>query len=233
MAFAKLKATLYTFKANITFNKGDARGSLEWLEKAYATGGAKTEIVNTYAYLLLKSGDLDKSVKLFSELLSTPNLPEKQRLQIKSSYALALWKKGDLDSAIKMLEDVITNYKTTNIYGSLGYLYILKGDLEKALKFNLEAYDYNRTANVILDNLGQTYCLMGDYAKSEEIYNTLIASNPTFPEAYYDYALLLEKLGRKEEAVQNIEKALQYKTSYLSDLTKEQIEEKLDGLRSE
>jgi tetratricopeptide (TPR) repeat protein len=232
MAFEKLKASLYTIKANITFNKGDARGSLDWLEKAYSTGMAKTEIVNTYAYLLLKSGDLDKSVSLFAELLSTPNLSDKNRLQIKSSYALALWKKGDLDSAIKMLEDVIQNYKTTNIYGSLGYLYILKGDLEKALKFNLEAYDYNN-AGVILDNLGQTYYMMGDYPKSEEIYKILIASKPTFPEAYYDYALLLEKLDRKDEAIQNIKKALEYRTSYLSDVTKEQIEEKLASLSAE
>ncbi len=152
---------------------------------------------------------------------------------LKSNYALALWKNGELDRAIAIYEDIFPKYKNTIIYGSLGYLYILKGDLEKALKFNQEAMEYNDTGTVILDNLGQTYYLMGEYEKAEEIFKKLMTLSPKFPEAYYDYALVLEKLGNKSGCIENLKNALNYKPNFLSGVTVEQIQDKLKQVETE
>lgn len=43
------------------------------------------------------------------------------------------------------------------IYQTLGFAYILEGDLKKALSFNLEAMDYDENDAVVLDNLATTY----------------------------------------------------------------------------
>ncbi len=230
MSLNSLKASMYKILANIAFNKGDTTTAIARLGQAYETGCAKPQTVTTYAYLLLKSGEIDKSMGIFEKQLASYSLPENLRNSAKGSYALALWKKGDLQKAISLLEDILPKYKNTNVYGSLGYFYNLNGDLDKALSFNLEAYEYNSTGQVILDNLGQTYFLLGEYDKSKEIFDKLMQMKPTFPEAYYDYALLMEALGERNEALEALDKALYCKVSFLSDITREIIENKIAEL---
>ncbi len=227
MAFGKIATTFYLLKANMAFQKGNIQETLDWFRKAYMTGKAKPNTVTSYGYLLLKSGKLNEAVKVLEQQLSSSTLTNNDRYSAKSNYALALWKKGQLDAAIAELEEIFPYYRNTNIYGSLGFLYILKGDLDKALNFNLEAMDYNDSNGVILDNLGLTYYLVGDYDKANEIYKKLMTLNPTFPEAYYDYALVYEKLGDKEKCVEKLKNAQLYKPNYLSSITTEQIEAKL------
>ena len=99
--------------------------------------------------------------------------------------------------------------------------------MDKALKFNQEAYEYNDSNSIIMDNLGQAYYLNGDYSKAAEIYEKLMAANPTFPEAYYNYGLVLLAMGKKEEALEMMKKALNYDFTYLSTVTKENVEEKI------
>jgi tetratricopeptide (TPR) repeat protein len=161
-----------------------------------------------------------------SKLLSADD-----KMNVKSNMALVLWKKGQIDDALNMLKEVFENYKTTTIYGSLGFLLILKGDLDKALEFNLEAYEYNDSNAVILDNLGQTYYLMGEYDKSKEIYKKLVSSNPSFPEPYFNYGLVMKQKGNVERALELMNQALTYRFSFLSTVSKEEIEAEIEKLK--
>ena len=232
--FGKFKSSIYVIKANSAYQKGNTQEAINWLGKSYKTGSAKPGIVITYGFLLLKEGHLDESLKIFKEQInSTSKIKDNDLYSLKSNYALALWKNGELDRAIALYEAIFPNYKNTNVYGSLGYFYILKGNLEKALEFNQEAMEYNNTGAVILDNLGQTYFMMGEYQKADEIFKKLMALSPKFPEAYYDYALVLEKLGDKERCLENLKNSLNYKPNFLSGITVEQIEEKLKQIETE
>ncbi len=234
MLFGKIKSSIYVIKANSAYQKGNTQEAINWLEKAYNTGSAKPGIVTTLGYLLLKEGHLDKSLKIFKEQInSTSKISDNDLYSLKSNYALALWKNGELDRAIEMYEAIFPNYKNTNVYGSLGYLYILKGNLEKALEFNKEAMEYNNTGAVILDNLGQTYYMLGEYEKADDIFKKLLGLSPKFPEAYYDYALVLEKLGDKDRCIENLKNALNYKPNFLSGVTVKQIEDKLKQVETE
>ncbi len=232
MLFGKLKSTYYIIKANRAYAAGNTEGTLNYLGKAYTSGAAKGSVVTTYGYLLLKQGRLDEATKIFEEQLRSPKATNNELNNINSNYALCLWKQGKLDEAISILENTIKTYKNTNIYGSLGYLYNLKGDLEKALRFNLEALDYNATSGVILDNLGQTYYLLDDQRNANEVFSKLMSQSPKFPEAYYDYALVLEKQGDSEKAIEMLKKAQELKPNYLSGVTKADIDNKLSELTS-
>jgi tetratricopeptide (TPR) repeat protein len=57
-------------------------------------------------------------------------------------------------------------------------------------------------------------------------------TNPTFPEAYFNFGLLCEKMDQRERAVELYNRALSSKFSYLSTLTKEQIQSTLDELNA-
>jgi len=226
------RSGIYKLIANINYGKGDMHKALHWYRKAYETDNTKVKTAITYAYLLLKEGNFDESEKVFNQIFELkPGQDDKMLAQ--SDYALLIWKKGDLDRAVSMLEEVIESYKTTSIYGSLGYLLILKGDLDRALEFNLEAYDYNSKNPIILDNLGQTYYLRGEQDKAIEIYEKLMSSNPSFPSAYYNYGLVLLKNGECNKALENMKKALNFKFSPLSAINKGEIEAKIEEIKYE
>ncbi len=221
-----LRPAIYTFIGTRKYAQGNTEQATHLFGRAYATGRASVRAAVSYAYILLKNEDLKKSEEILQKLIKdnqrSPQLP-----YIKSIMALVLWKKGNLDEAAIMQEEVVKTYKTTSVYGSLGYLLILQGDLEKALKVNLEAYEFNSSDNIINDNLGQNYLLLGMYDKATEIYEPLLAKAPTFPEPYYNYALVLDKLGDREKALETMKKALDCKFSYLSTITKEDVEAKI------
>lgn len=232
MLFGKMKCIYYMIKANKAYAADTPEEAANWLGRAYNTGAAKPTTVTTYGYLLLKQGRLDEAMEVFENQLRSNNTSNNEYYNIQSNYALGLWKQGKLDEAIAALEKIIPNYKTTNIYGSLGYLYNLKGNLDKALSFNLEALEYNNTNTVILDNLGQTYYLLGEQKKAEETYSRLMSLNPKFPEAYFDYALVLEKSGDRNKCIEMLKNAQKYKINYLSAVTKEDIDSKLAELEA-
>lgn len=225
------RVLLYTLMGSRNYSLGKTEQALKWLKRAHETKKSSARPSVSYAYILLKSGDSVKSEEILQKLLKD-NPSNQDTPYIKSNLALVLWKKGELDAAIGMLEDLMKTYKTTTVYGSLGYLYILKGDLEKALQFNLEAKDYNSVDKVILDNLGQNYYLLGSYDKAKEIYEPLITQTPGFPEPYYNYALVLEKLGEPESAFEMAKKALNYKFTYLSSISRDEVESKIQQLSS-
>lgn len=227
------RATIFSVIAGVKYNKNLKEEAFKLYKKAYDTNKASTRFVVTYGYLLLREGDIEAADKILKPLLKEKEIKSADKGLVKSNYALILWKKGMLEEAIKLLEETMGEYKTSTNYGSLGYLYILKGDLEKALQFNLEAYDYNSSNSIILDNLAQTYFLCKEYDKAEKIYEKLISKNPTFPEAYYTYGLVLLEKNKKEQALEYINKSLNYNMSFLSTLSKEEIENKIKELKSE
>ncbi len=234
MAYAlyTARSTIFSFIGNIAYARGNTDKALTWFERACKSGKASPRIVTSYAYLLLKSGNIPESGNVLNNLLST-KLNQDDRMYAKSNLALVLWKKGELDNAISMLEEVIETYKTSVVYGSLGYLYILKGDMDKALDFNTEAYQYNSSNTVIQDNLGQVYYLRKEYDKAIEIYEKLMQSNPSFPEAYYNYGLVLSKKGEYQKAFDMAKKACNYKLSFLSTVSKEEIDSLIESLKKE
>ncbi len=217
------RTTIFSIMGARSYSKGDIDKAIMWFERIYKLKNPPVRPCVSYAYIVLKKGDTNKAEQILQELLknnsSSPDTP-----YIKSIIALVLWKKGKIDEAVSLLENVIKSYVTTSVYESLGYMLIEQGDLQKALKLNLEAYEYNSDDKVIQDNLGQTYYLLGEYDKANEIYEKLLKSSPAFPEAYYNYGLLLDKLGNKEKAVEMMKKALGLKFSSLSTVSKEKIE---------
>ena len=223
------RAMIYRLRGQAEYAKGNMDKALKLFEKAVMFPKASHEMKVNYGFLLLKTGRLEESEKILQECVAQGKSEDGKNLA-RSNLAIVLWKKGQLDQAVTMLKEVIANYKTTAIYGSLGYLLIEQGDLEEALQFNLEALEYNPDNTIILDNLGHLYYLRGEMDKAGEIFEKLKEKNPHFPEAWYDYGRLLEDTGRKEQAAEMYQKALNSTFSFNSTITVEQVQNRLNGL---
>jgi len=180
--------------------------------------------MRVYAYYLLREGKVEKSEEIYKKLLRAGLKPE-LRLAIRADYAVLLLKTGRHDEAIAELEDVTVHFTNTTTYGTLGYLYLLKDSVRKAVNYNEEAYDYNSDDPVILDNMTQLYIKLGDYNKAKKYADELIAKKPYFVEAYYDSAYVYMKLGEIEKAKELIDDAKCCKITFMSNVKESDLEE--------
>lgn len=225
------RSNIYSLMGSRQFSKGDMDKASIFYRKALAVKNCKPRIRTFFGYLLLKSARLKEAEEVLG-VFEKQKLLSQDNAQYKMTYALLKWKSGNLPEAISILEEVYNTYKCTTVFESLGYLLILNGELEKALKYNLEAYEYNESDNVIVDNLGETYYYLNCSDKAYDLYENLIKKNPNFPEPYYYYGLVLAEKGRKEDAIIMFNKALTFKESFLSNLTHIRIEEELDKINN-
>lgn len=203
----------------------DYEKGLEFFEKGAMSKKAKAFTKIRYAFLELKFGDIRKARKVISSLLMNNKLSRGDRYEAKSVWALICFIEGDKEQCEEVCGELYKNYLNTDVYCTLGYIYNLTRTPEEAVRFNLEAYDYNPDKAVICDNLGQAYYLNGENERALELYESNEGKNPDFPEFYYNYALVLIKAGNKEKAASVIETGLSKEFHNLTTVKREQLEE--------
>jgi len=215
------------------YTKGNHEKAYKLMQKAYSTTKLSPQHSLAYAYLMIRDGMLTESEALINKVtyLNKRDLTNSDMLLANINKALILWKKDELSEAIKLLEEMYDkNLRSTTLYGTLGYFYILSNELTKAIEFNKEGYEYNSDNMIIVDNLGSCYILNSEFEKAEEIYQKLFKQNPQFIEPYYNYATLLEKKGMFDEAKVYYKKALTFPEKYLSTVSHKDIRHALENL---
>lgn len=228
--FEKLKMR----KAMLMHQNDDLLGAKEAYEKLYAAGNYSAYYMLHYSVLLLREGGEENYLKV-KEILKkaekAKDMNEVRRQQLWMNYAVAEYKLGDLPKAIHMLESMHKRGRSGLIYGSLGFLYIEAGDAEKALEFNMEAYEYDDEDPVTLDNLGQIYYrLLNDKEKAREYFEKAIEIKDTQIDTLYFLSTYDIAEGKYAEAKEKLEKALGGRFSPLNYATKEMVEKALSEL---
>lgn len=227
----KSKGSLLFYSASRAALKKDYETARKRLASAYDKGWFTPYQEGTYAFFLLKRfGEWEVSEKISKRVLSIPKLEEADRGLASLNLMMVNFYKGELEQAIEAADELRGKYKSTNYYASYGYFLIEAGDYEKALEINQEAYEYNKDNPVILDNLGQNYLMLDQIEKAQEIYSELMSKNPEFPEAYFNYGLLMEKLGDIDEGIYQMKKSLDFEFNYLTTIDADTIKENLERL---
>ncbi len=224
--------TLVASKGSRAYKAGNTEMALNYFQKAVKHPFAKPFIKSSYGYVLLREGRLEEAEPFLLEAAEEGDKDKRLKYNNVLNLAILNWKKGNVDEAIKLVEDIQEDYKNSIMYEILGYLYIAKGDYEKALSFNKEAYDFNQDDHVIVDNLAQTYFFLGDYDKAQDLYEEVI-EYIKFPEAHYYYGLIKWEKGDLLGAFNALEEATRRKTSFLSIVNKAMIDDKFNELKEE
>ena len=203
---------------------------------AYKTGYMSPNCKISYSAFCLRENMFELGEQLLNEVISSRRSAAPEKLNAKHNLAILLWKKGDLPSAISLMEVVHKQQFNTPTYASLGVLYLedakKTGEYEKHLPFMIEAYEYNDEDKTICDNLGELYILMNEFEKAKEVYETLLKVNFITPVPYYHYAQVLNALGDKEGAKQQLRKALSCKFTSVITITKEDVQKALAELEN-
>lgn len=215
---------LYAMRANAAYVQGEQDKALALLEKAYQSKQAKLQHHIQYAFVLMKAGKPEKAEQVLQKLLQITNSTD-IRMQAKSNLATAYWLLNKQEEAIQLLEEVYREYKTVTVVGNLGYFMLLKGDLESALAFNEEAFEYDDDDLTIMDNLAQNYYMLGRLEEAASMYEKVMTKSPKHAESYYYYAKTLEGLGRQEEAAEQAGLADEKMLAMVTNITKSEIEQ--------
>lgn len=203
-----------------------ARGNFEvaeqYYEKAVANGLKSLKRRGTYAVLVMRKGEFERSIEMFNKLiLERP--PKDIRIKVRINRAIANTKAGNYAEAKAALEDIHINMRSLRVYEALGYLYVLSDD-PKAEEYNLEAYDYEPTDTVILDNLAQYYLQKNDYVKAREFAEKAHEENNNLVDVLYHLTLIEEHDDNIEKAKSYAEKMLQARLTPMNDVTKEELD---------
>jgi len=206
--------------------------ALSFYERGLKSDMSKPSYKLAYGVLLLKSGEYQKAMDIFRGVLLDRANKESIRNMAKLNLSLVYWKLGDIDTAIEMLWELHTKQRTSRVYGTLGYLLIEKGNLSEALKYNLEALDYDDEDPVILDNVAQTYYMMGKPSEAKEYFLKAEALKDDQASTLYYLGCIFQQEGDVNAAREKFKKALDCKLNSLSTVSKEAIQKKLNDLDS-
>ncbi|NHN30884.1 tetratricopeptide repeat protein [Paenibacillus agricola] len=226
------RSSIYALIGSRAFAKGEMQKALVWYKKAFTSKPCPDKHRIGYGYLLMRSGDPVQAEQVLGQLIKATKSRD-TRVQAQCNLATAYWLQGKKSEGLILLEQVFEEYKNTLVYGNLGYFKILHGDLNEALAFNLEAYTYNEGDLTILDNLALNYHLLGQADEAQPLFEKLMLKTPKYAEPYYYYSQNLQQQGKREEAIEQINVALKKELSFVTPITRSQIEQEAEELNKE
>lgn len=226
------RANIMTLMGLSQYNKGNRSKALKLLKNAHMSSAGKMRNTYNYSYILLREGQIDDAKTAVKYALLRPNVSEAEVCQGKEILSMIYYKQGNYEKATEVMQYVFERYVNSNVYGALGYYKILSKS-EDAEKFNLEAYDYNNTDKVILDNLVQLYYDKGDFETAKKYSDEALALTSTGIETFYHAGLVQKALGNASEAIENFKKALSFQPSFLTTVTVYEIENQISQLENQ
>ncbi len=226
-------ASLKAQSAAKKYQNGDLEGARKLFQEAVDAGLKDPRYLLSYSVLLLRSGEYQAARELLVANQKNPLLSAETRRQLYVNYAVCVYKLGELDKAVRILEGQHQKEQSGLIYQTLGYLYVVAGDKDKAIAYNQEALEYDDEDPIAMDNMAQAYYLvLKDKETAKTYFEKALALKPGQIDTLYFLAQYDIEDGNKEAAAQKLTKALEGRFSPLNYATREMLEEQLKTLNT-
>ncbi len=182
----------------------------------------------SYGLLLLKRGETEEALNLFNQVLDKKGENVYIYRTALTNKALAYWQQGKINEAIEVLEDCIGKFEyiNHNTYSSLGYLYILKEDYEKAIEYTNKALEKEPKHAGSWDNLGQISYRKNELEEAEKYFKKALGFKSDLVDSLYYLGLIAEKRENVEEAKSYFFKAKECDITAFNTITRQQVEQK-------
>ena len=229
--FDQFAATRLGNKAVSEQKKGNYAQAEELYREAYNKGLASIAHLSSFTGLLVRTGKFDEALNVIKRTEKMGGLTDRDKLNMHIQYAVILWRKGHLDHAIEILEEDAKKVKNGTLYAVIGYLLIEQGDADKALKFNMEAVEYDDEDPLFLENLAQVYCrLLGDKENARKYFEKVLKYKPEAIDTNYFLSLYDAEEGNTEKARERLHISAKGRFSQLNYATPKMIEDALAAL---
>lgn len=196
----------YLLLASINEHRGDIPGALEVLEKGWNNNRRAPLLVMRMAGLHERSGEFDRARRLYEELLrQSPN-------DYPVVFALGALhdRQGNKREAERRYREVLALKEDfVPVLNNLAYLYAENFDRkQEALELAGSAYRHAPGSPLVMDTLGYVLLLNNRAEEARQMLEKAVEKLPGNPTVFYHLALACQKLGKKDEAVAYLKKAL-------------------------
>lgn len=181
----------------------DFEKASQYYRQALILAPGLSDIHNDFGVSLFKSGKTDPAIKCYENAI---------RLNPKDHNALcnlgnAYLRKGAVENAIRQYEKAIElSPEFANAYANLGVAFVKLGQLDRAIEVYKKALQLGPAAGLTHGNLGYALAEKGSLEQAAYHLQEAVRLEPRSTDFRVRYAILLEKLGRTDEAI------LQYNT---------------------
>lgn len=208
--------------------------ALKYYKKAIARNTANVAALYNYSLEMLHQGNADEALrcleraeKFNTKLIYEKNIP----LAVSSCY----WIKGgdeNIRKAIDILEKLKNDFQYINVsaYTTLGYFYLLIGDLKKAEEYTKTALEDNDEHAPAWDNMGQIRLAKNDLDGAEEAFLKALGFRSHMVDSLFFMGVICERRNDPKQALEYYKKAEQCNISSLNTVTPDQISAKIKAL---
>ncbi len=221
------KEKFYGFKGYFALIKGNIEEAEKYLRIAYEAGTTKTAYVMSYGSILMRKQSFAESLEVFNRAKELCTEKEQNYIpMIESNIITCRYRLGELEGALEDVEKLFAENKISITYMLYAYMLMRAGRLDDALKINLEGYEYDEKDVGICDNLGLNYYFLGDKENAKRYFEEALAIKYNMVDSCYYLALIYIEESNLEKAYDLLEEAKEAPFSALTNVTREEINEK-------
>ena len=207
------EAEAYYYKGLSFMRKGQPYDALANIKKAIELNPDDPRFYDAAGLLYFATGRFDKAEEAY-----------KKALELDPKYSDARHNLGVLYNRLGRYDEAIEQFKIAladdtyrnraNTYNAMGWAYFKKKEYDEAEKAFMETIRHDRMYLMAYDNLGKVYIAKGEYEKAVEVLETIkrlereLGLKKGMPAARLDLGIAYLKLGKKEQAKLEFERAL-------------------------
>ena len=207
----------------------DWRGSEAEFKRALELNPGYANAHHWYAHLLLASGRQDEALAESQRALNLDQLSPIMNVHLGWHYAYSRQYDRALNSLRTALDlELEPNYSLANWY--LGWVLEQQGKYPEALQALSKAQEHLKSNTALAADIGHVYAISGDKSAALRVLNQLHESSGQTYVNPFEIALIYIALGKKNEALDWLEKAFAERSDLLIYLN---ADPRLDAIRSE
>ena len=129
--------------------------------------------------------------------------------------AIEFFNKKEYDKSKSLYEEILKiNPESSNIYGNLGVIYRIKGDINTAIKCYIEAIKLNPKNLLVYNNLGNAFKEIKNYKMAIKVYMDAIKINPKDFNMFNNLGIVFELIGDNNKAIEAYKQAVRVNPKY-------------------
>lgn len=221
---------LKVFKGIKAYKTENYTNALDYYRDAAISPWCNINIINNYLICELKYGKASLAKEYINENLKIKNIKQQELLNLEITKSIVDWKTGAKENAINSLRKLIKDNKNTYLYETLTSLLISAGKFDEANNYITEAMEFNSDNNIIQSNYAEICYKLGKFDEAKKHFDSLIEKNIKFIEPYYYSALIENKNGECEKALELLRVAEGLNESLVSLIRHKDIEQALNSV---
>lgn len=224
------KHYIKVFKGMKAYKLEDYKTALECYRDAAMSTWANTPIITNYLICELKYGKPFLAQEYINENLKIKPINPLESINLEVTKAIVTWKTSSKEAAINSLKSLLATNKNTYIYETLTSLLLGSGKFDEANEYINEAMEFNSDNNIIKSNYAEICYKLEKFDEARKYFEPLIDANVSFIEPYYYTALIENKNGNFEKAIDLLRKAQGLNDSLVSLISQNDIEQAINSV---